>query len=378
MRLQLLTLLAVSVAACAAAGPEADLALTIKAYYSASIPSDWQGIEKIGGIQWAPLPPNELQNCLPDGGCFTRQGKAVIAGRNLVAMATGARTIVSNLYLRNAGPAFGEAAVLGALKAAGFSAELARCPVAGSAGGTNWYRLKGQGANPGVLSVQTSCNGRPCEGFVLSRGAELPALQPAQLRLYSEQCGAPAAERKTVAAAGMPHEQLSQTLVALIPATSGRPLHEWKSLDSLAPGIEWTAGGPKKVDLSSRNDPNPFMQSGQASYAGRKFSVMASGSPTEAKAFYFEEMGTHPKGEHLLGEVYKRGVQVKLVRCGPVYTSSTNNWYSLTGANIHPAMIRQSISYDGERVAETYELRLDNILPKRDPRDRDPGVGGCR
>ncbi len=378
MRFQSLTILVVSAVARAAGGPEADLAAAIKAYYNESMPNDWQGIEKIGGIQWAPLPPASLQNCLPDGGCYTRQGKAMIGGKAMVAIATGARTIVSNLYLRNAGPAFGEAAVLEALKSAGFATELARCPAAGSAGGTNWYRLKGAGANPGVLSVQTSCNGKPCEGFVLSRGADLPALQPAQLRLYSEQCGAPAAERKTVAAAGMPHEQLSQSLLALIPPASGRPLYDWKTLSAVGAGIEWTAGGPKKGDLSFKNDPNPFMHTGEAAYAGRKFSALASGSPTEAKVVYLEEMGTHPKGEHLLGEVYKRGVQVRLVRCGPVYTSSTNNWYSLTDANIHPAMIRQSISYDGDRVADTYELRTDNTLPKRDPRDRDPGVGGCR
>jgi len=30
------------------------------------------------------------------------------------------------------------------------------------------------------------------------------------------------------------------------------------------------------------------------------------------------------------------------------------------------------------QVRDTYQLRLDNTLPKRDPRDRDPGVGGCR
>jgi hypothetical protein len=41
-------------------------------------------------------------------------------------------------------------------------------------------------------------------------------------------------------------------------------------------------------------------------------------------------------------------------------------------------MLRQSIRYDGERVQDTYELRLDNSLPPREARDRDPGVQGCR
>jgi hypothetical protein len=79
----------------------------------------------------------------------------------------------------------------------------------------------------------------------------------------------------------------------------------------------------------------------------------------------------------MLGVVYEKGIAVRLVRCGPVYSTSTNNWYSLTGTRTRPAMIRQSIGYDGNQVADTYELRLDGTLPARDPRDRNPGVNGC-
>ncbi len=69
---------------------------------------------------------------------------------------------------------------------------------------------------------------------------------------------------------------------------------------------------------------------------------------------------------------------MRLARCGPVYTESTNNWYSVMSAGTHPVMLRQSIRYDGNQVQDAYELRLDNTLPKPDPRDRDPGVGGCQ
>jgi hypothetical protein len=41
-------------------------------------------------------------------------------------------------------------------------------------------------------------------------------------------------------------------------------------------------------------------------------------------------------------------------------------------------MIRQSIRYDGNQVQDSYAIRLDGTLPTRDPRDRDPGVNGCR
>src|SRR6185369_12381093 len=124
--------------------------------------------------------------------------------------------------------------------------------------------------------------------------------------------------------------------------------------------------------------PNPFSQLGDFALSGRKFSLLASGSPTQPKAIYFDELGLHPKGEHMLGVMYTLGFAVQLARCGPVYTESTNNWYSLKSAKTHPVMLRQSIRYGGNQVQDSYELRLDNTLPKRDPRDRDPGVAACR
>ena len=376
-------LLAVTIAMClcpatrAAGRPEDELATTIKTFYALAPGGDWTGVEKLPGIQWAPLPPTMLQNCLPDGGCFTRTGKAVIAGRNLAVLATGARTIVNSVYLRNAAAPFGEAAVLGALKQAGLSTELARCPVQGTAGGTNWYRLKGATANPGVLSIQTACNNRPCEGFVLTQGADLPPLQPAQLKLYSEQCSAPPTERKAVAT-GLPHEALAEVIVALILRATGPVLSDWKALAALNTPIKWPVTPPQKMNLSFKLDPNPFAQTSDLTVPGRKFSVLASGSLARPLTIHIDEMGMHPRGEHLLGVIYNKGLQVQLVRCGPVYTESTNNWYSLKSAKTYPVMLQQSIRYEGNQVQDTYQLRLDNTLPARDPRDRDPGIAGCR
>ncbi|MGC4055480.1 MAG: hypothetical protein QM757_42180 [Paludibaculum sp.] len=372
-----LAALALSAIAHAAGKPEDDLAAVIRAFYAKSFTGDWSSVESLPGVQWAPLPPTALQNCLPDGGCFTRQGRAVIGGRNLVVIATGARQMVNNLYLRNGTAPFGEAAVLAALQSLKFTAALARCPVPGTTGGTNWYRLTSPATNPGVLSVQSSCNGRPCEGFVLTQGQELPALQPAQLKLYSEQCSAPPAERKAVSTA-LPHEALAQSIAALIPPATGPALSGWKDLAAQPSEIKWPATAPLKMDLSFKNDPNPFAQSAELALAGRKFSILASGSTTQPKVVYFEEMGLHPRGENLLAVLYAKGLAVQLARCGPVYTESTNNWYSLKSANTQPVMLRQSIRYEGNQVQDTYELRLDNTLPKRDPRDRDPGVAGCR
>jgi hypothetical protein len=363
-------------AAYATSSPEDELVATVKMVLGKSFNTDWDGLEQLPKIKWAPLPPTMLQNCLPDGGCFTRQGATTIGGRNLMVIATGARTIVSNLYFRNMTASFGEAAVVAALKHAGFSTELARCPVKTGMGGTNWYRLKSTSTNPGYLSIQSSCNGRPCEGFTLTQGEDLPRLQPNQLRLYSEQCSGAASDRSPVSTV-MPHEQLAQMFVALLPPATGPALYDWKTMPNLASNAKWF-GEPKKGDLSYKGDPNPWMLTGTARFSGREFSLLASGSPAQVKAVYFDESGMHPRGEDLLGVLRAKGYDVRLTRCSPVYTESTNNWYSVTGAKSRPVMLRQSLGYDSKQVSESYELRLDATLPKWDPRDRDPGVGGCK
>lgn len=359
----------------AAPEPAQVVATVARAYLAMSHPADWQGIEALPHIKWAALPPTELRNCLPDGDCFARQGTITIGPRSMTVGATGARTMVFHLYLRNTAPA-GEPALLAALTEAGLTAELVRCPVQAGSGGTNWYRVKGANLSPGILSVQPATTARPTEGFVLSQGEELPALPPNQLALYSDRC-APGVERGPVSTV-KPHEQLAQTVVSLLVPATGPTLYDWKALAGLPSEITWNAAGPKPVDLSIKNDPSPLMQSGDANWAGRKFSVMASGTPAQVRNVYFDEVGTHPRGEHMLGVVYQKGIVVRLVRCGPVYTESTNNWYSLMSSRTRPAMVRQSIHYDGNLVSDSYELRLDGSLPPRDPRDRDPGVNGCQ
>ncbi|MEZ5401359.1 MAG: hypothetical protein R2729_16940 [Bryobacteraceae bacterium] len=373
VRLLAIGALASALSLQAAGKPEDELANVVRSFLAKDSGGDWAAVEKIAGLRWAALPPVSLANCMPDGTCFTRQGAGLLGGRKVMAIAGGARTIVARLFLRNMTAPFGEAAVLAAIAEAGVAGKLARCPVPGTPGGTNWYSLTGAAINPGVLSVQTSCAGKPCEGFVVSTGAELPALQPNQLRMYTEQCAGPVSARQPVSNK-LPPELIAETIAALLPAVTGAALPAW---DALAGGIDWM-GAPQRMNLSFKGDPNPVARSGGVSLAQRKFSALASGDPKVAKVIYLEEMNSHPRGEHMLGVLYKLGYQVKLARCGPVYTESTNNWYAITSAKSHPAMLRQSIRYEGAMTQESYELRLDGTLPKRDPRDRDPGVAGCR
>ena len=356
--------------------PAQDLVALVKAWVMLPQPGEWDALDKLSGIRWASLPPASLQNCLPDGGCFARQGVATVAGRNVAIVASGARSMVLNLYFRNGGAPFGEAVVLAALHDAALTTTLARCPVRGGAGSTNWYRLGGANVAPSVFAVQAASARRTGEGFVISNGADLPKLQPTQLAMYSEQCEAGATQQPV--ATSLPHEALAQTFVTLLAPAAGAATYDWKTLTALSTGITWSATAPVRGDLAYLNDRNPYNNHGTLTLGGREFSVLASGSQTQVQTVYLDEVGLHPRGEHMLGVVYQKGVAVQLSRCGPVYTESTNNWYALTSARTRPAMIRQSIRYDGNQVQDTYALRLDGSLPTRDPRDRNPGVNGCR
>jgi hypothetical protein len=356
-------------------GTETAIATIARIFLSPSYNTDWSGLEKLPGIKWAALPPTALQNCLPDGGCFARQGTAILGGKNLSVLATGARTIVTHLYLRNAGPAIGEASVLSAVKQAGFSAELARCPVPGTIGGTNWYRLKASGSE-GYLAAQTSCNGKPCEGFTFTMGKDLPPLQANQLRLYSEQCSAGAATRKPVSTSS-PQEELAQALASLIPPASGPAFYDWKTMESLLPKASWQPG-PKSFSPPTSDEPFNHQRSAQLTLAQREFSLSAKGVQAQVKEVTVDEMPMHAKGEDVLGLLRSQGFDVRLARCGPIYTESINNWYAVTSPKTHPVMLKQSIRSEGKQAQDAYDLRLDNTLPKRDPRDRDPGVNGCR
>ena len=353
--------------------PEEQFVGIITTYLAMGLPTDWDSLEKLPIIRWAPQVAS-LENCLPDGGCYTLQGAAVIGGSRMTVIATGARTMALTIYFRNTTKPLGEASVVAALKAAGLTADLARCPLKTGVSGTNWYRLKGANLAPAYLSIQPPTQARPTEGFVLSQGENLPPLQPNQVALYSEQCGV-GIERKPVSTL-KPHELIAQTVVALLLPATGPTHHDWDALAALPTTIEWLAG-PTRMDLTFKSDPNPMARTGSVSFAGRSLGVLASGTDTQVKTIYLDEPGQHPRGEHMLGVVYEKGNTVKLVRCGPVYSSSTHMWYSLTSPKTRTAMIRQSISYDGNQVSDSYELRLDGTLPTRDPRDRNPGVNGC-
>ena len=62
-----------------AARREEQLVEAVKVALGKNFITDWSGLDALPGIKWAPLPPASLQRCLPDGGCYVRQGHGVLA-----------------------------------------------------------------------------------------------------------------------------------------------------------------------------------------------------------------------------------------------------------------------------------------------------------
>ena len=61
----------------------------VKPFLKADSNTEWHAVETLPGMQWAPLPPKELGDCLPTGDCYARRGSAVIGGRNMGVIAAG-------------------------------------------------------------------------------------------------------------------------------------------------------------------------------------------------------------------------------------------------------------------------------------------------
>jgi hypothetical protein len=90
-----------------AAAPEEQFIEDVKVALGKNFNTDWNGLDSLPGIKWAPLPPQSLQNCLPDGGCYARQGVARFGDHSMNVIASGARTFVTNIYFRSTARAMG-------------------------------------------------------------------------------------------------------------------------------------------------------------------------------------------------------------------------------------------------------------------------------
>lgn len=344
--------------------------------------ADWRSIEGVRQIRWAPLPPTMLQNCLADGGCFTRSGAATIGGRPVTILATGARTMTGNVYIKNTGTHYGETPMVDALRRAGLAPELARCPIrAGDAThNSKWWRLKRGGQTVAHVSLTYACGAQRCEGIGVHGGPELPSLDPAELSRYSENCGA--ARPGAPVSTSLPHQAIAQTIGLAIPRADEAVPFPWAVIRQRLPGVSWAANlAPRDPALAYDNDPNTRSLSGlgEVRMATRVMYLQVTGDARSARLLRMEEGGMHPRGEgpQLLNALRANGFTVTLARCGKVYTESKHTYYRLVSPRTRPAFFKTEERFEGQREQTAYRVYLDGVLPPLLPGETNPG-GTCR
>jgi len=177
-----------SSAAAAAPDPAAALAEFIKPLLV--LPADsggaWEDLEKVPAVRWAAGPPTMLDKPSPDGNFFARPGQATVGGRSLGIVASGARSMVFSIYLRDSAPPMEPEALIAGFRQAGFVVTPARCPI--SPGGTaprRWYRLSMARKKPAILYAGPLRSGG--SGYTLYLN-DLPPLTPSEAALYTDKC----------------------------------------------------------------------------------------------------------------------------------------------------------------------------------------------
>jgi len=341
---------------------------------------DWLQIEAVKQIRWEPLPPKMLDDALPDGSYFTRRGLANLGGRPFGVVATGARTMVINIYFRNVGKSpVGEPAVVGALQKQGFSLDLARCPIKGSAGaGNKWWRFQGPNKRPAYFNSQTDCNGTKCEGYALLLGETLPTMTPQQQRFYTDRCSGEAAGQATATPTAW-DEQLASLFMVLIPLERSGAV-AWPEIDK-AKMVTWAPMPPQQMPIPPWSDKeNHFYRGGQADLGGRVLYLTATGSKDEVRNVHAEDAETQANRGDVFKVMQQKGFDVQLVRCGKLYQLSAAKWYRVTGQGKRPVILMRNVRCDTvacPKGQENYTLELDGVLPEFQAGEVEAVSGGC-
>jgi hypothetical protein len=342
---------------------------------SGSTAVGWSDLDNVSRIRWDALPPTMLEESLPDGAMFTRNGTATIDGRRFSVIATGPRTTVTHVYFRTEGAPLGASAVVNALRRQDFTLELVRCPLTASPRArTNWWHLSRSNGSSNWLRSQTNCDGAECEAFALFFVAP-PSMTPDERRLYTERCapGMPSAEPAVAAW----DEQLASLLASFIPPP-GTLRVDWITLDK-AGGLRWKPLPPQETRLPTR-DTNHFIREGETDLGGRVLYLTATGSESSVLNVYVEDQRPQQNRGDMLRQLEQKGFRVDRVRCGKVYRLSTSDWYRVTRPDVHPVIVRVASRCETTacaRAQESYALTLGGALPPPIPGEVDAVNGRC-
>jgi len=340
----------------------------------------WDSLDAVKQIRWQPGPLTMLDDALPDGSYFTLKGLANLGGRPFGVVATGARTMVINIYFRNVGKSpVGEPAVVGALQRQGFSLDLARCPIKGSAGaGNKWWRVQGPNKRPAYFNSQTDCNGTKCEGYALLLGETLPTMTPQQQRFYTDRCSGEAAEQATAAPTAWDEQLASLFMILIPPERSGAVA--WPEIDK-AQIAKWAPMPPQQMPTPPWSDTeNHSYRGGQADLGGRVLYLTATGTKDEVRNIHVEDQTTQANRGDVLRVLQQKGFDVQLARCGNLYQLSAAKWYRVTGPGKRPVVLMRNVRCDTvacPKGQENYTLALDGVLPKLQAGEVEAVSGRC-
>jgi hypothetical protein len=337
----------------------------------------WEDLEKDRAIRWG-AGPIMLDRASPDGSFFARPGAASLAGRPVMVAATGARSMVFSVYIRDPGRLPAPDALVGDFRQAGFTVAPARCPrVPGSAAPRRWYRLTFQKKNPVFLYAGPLASGGA--GYTLYF-ADLPAMTQAEAAVYTDDCAAGAASpggaapRPTTGQAGV---------VALIEALlrpAGAPASlPWPTLAGL-PSIAWKSATPMAMTnpwSDPGEDKNPRLLEGDFKTATTRALAVATGDARGANRFYVQDGRNLPRGA-VFDQLTRDGYAITALRCGKVYTQMSQAWFRIAGPGKQPAILYRANHDLGGILTEDYAVRLDNVLPPALPGQTPPVNGRCR
>jgi hypothetical protein len=339
----------------------------------------WEDLEKDRAIRWGPG-PIMLSRASPDGNFFARPGQATLAGRPVTIAASGARSMIFSVYIRDPAPLAAPEALVGEFRQAGFEVSPARCPrVQGSAAPRRWYRLTLPKKNPVFLYAGPLASGGA--GYTLYF-ADLPEMTQAEAALYTEDCARLASPGATsgVAASRAPTGQAA--MVAVIEAVlrpAGAPATlSWPSLATL-PALTWEGLTPKVMSnpwSDPGEDRNPLLLGGEFRTETTRALAIATGDRRGASLIFLQNGRNLPRGA-VFDQLARDGYAITALRCGKPYTQMSQAWFRIAGPGKQPAILyRANHDFDGV-LTEDYAVRLDNILPPALPGQTPPVGGRC-
>jgi len=340
--------------------------------------ASWEDVGKAPGFRWG-QGPVMTERPSPDGNFFARPGQATLSGRTVTAVATGARTMVFSIYLRDPSPSLAPEALVAGLREAGYAVTPARCPLdPRSAAPRRWYRLAMAKKKPAFLYAGPTQSGGA--GYTLFLDT-LPAMTQAEAGLYTDDCaaagkaaaGGGAVARPTTGQAGI--VAVVEALLRPVGAPAAIP---WASLASL-PAITWPKLTPMKMTnpwTDGGVDANPQLLEGEFKTATTRMTAIATGDARAANHFSLMDGGNLPRGAVFEG-LTRKGYAITALRCGKPYTQMTDSFYRISGPGKQAAILYRKVSVDGGKTSETYGLRLDNVLPPIVQGQTPPVAGRC-